>query len=225
MLFKNNQLSKDIFPNKLILKQPIDGFRSGSDALLLADYFLKNHSITPQKNAILDMGCGSGAISLSILRENSIASVTGLEIQSDYCNLAMDNASLNNVTQRFHAIQGDVTQIHHIFPINAFDYVITNPPFYHITTGHLSENTGKKIAHHGTIDLIQWIRKALYPLKNKGFLIMICRTDRLGDIYNALENRAGNVTIHPIITGKTQSAKRIIIRCQKSAKGGTKIIF
>jgi tRNA1Val (adenine37-N6)-methyltransferase len=222
-MFQSSELSTDTLPNKLILQQPINGFRSGSDALLLVDYFLKNHTVTLKNNAILDIGCGSGAVSLSILKENKIASVTGLDVQPDYCQLAVNNASLNEIDTRFSVKHGDIQTIHQIFPINTFDYVLSNPPFYNITGGRVPNDIGKKIAHHGTVDLTDWIRKSLYPLKNKGFLMMICRTDRLGDIYAALDKRAGNIHIQPIFTGKTHYAKRIIISCQKSSKGGTKI--
>ena len=104
---------------------------------------------------------------------------------------------------------------------NIFDYVVTNPPFYHMGTGRPWHDTGKQISHYGTLDLIEWIRKSLYPLKNNGILALICRTDRLDDIYRALDRRAGNIYIKPIITGNTQTVKRIIVTCQKGKKGGT----
>ena len=224
-MFHDTELSTDIFPNKLTLLQPINGFRSGSDALLLVNYFLSNHFITKKNNRILDIGCGSGAVSLSLAKQNSLVHVTGLEIQDNYCELAIKNAFLNGLSSRFHTIHGDLDLINTILPPDSFDFVITNPPFYAVTSGRLSPDIGKQIAHHGTIDLIQWIRKSLYPLRNGGVLTIICRTDRLGDIYMALHKRAGNISIKPIITGNANQAKRIILSCQKASKGGTKIVF
>jgi tRNA1(Val) A37 N6-methylase TrmN6 len=162
-------------------------------------------------------------VGLSVLKENPLGLVTGLDIQADYCDLAIHNAALNNLNNRFTAIQGDIAFIQTVFDINSFDYVLTNPPFYETTAGRNPTDAGKTLAHHGTVDLQTWIRKALYPLKNKGYLMMICRTDRLGDIYAALHNRAGNIHLYPLVTGKTNHAKRIIVSCQKASKGGTKI--
>jgi tRNA1(Val) A37 N6-methylase TrmN6 len=162
---------------------------------------------------------------LSLIKANPLVHVTGLEIQKNYLDLAIKNAVLNEFASRFSGIECDLGAINTIIPPDSFDFVITNPPFYVASSGRLSPDMGKKIAHHGTIDLIQWIRKSLYPLRNGGLLTIICRTDRLGDIYMALHNRAGNIHIKPIITGNANHAKRIILSCQKAAKGGTKIVF
>ncbi len=223
--FSEDELSQDILPNKLILKQPLNGFRSGSDALLLSD-FLSSHIATHKKNThILDIGCGSGAIALSLLKKNPCIHATGLELQSSYSHLALKNSEINNLSDRFKSIQGDLNNIQQFMSPNIFDYVVTNPPFYHMGTGRPCHDTGKQIAHYGTLDLIEWIRKSLYPLKNNGILALICRTDRLDDIYRALDRRAGNVYIKPIITGNTHTVKRIIVTCQKGKKGGTTLAF
>jgi tRNA1Val (adenine37-N6)-methyltransferase len=222
-MFSDNELSIDTLPNRLVLKQPINGFRSGSDALLLVDYFLSKHNGTQKNNHILDIGCGSGAIALSVLKTNPHTHVTGLELQENYCHLAIDNAKLNHLSDRFNIINGDLEVIHTLLPPDSFDYIITNPPFYHSGNGRMSADIGKQIAHHGTMNFIQWIRKSLYALKNSGFLMMICRTERLADVYAALDKRAGNIHIQPIIAPNATHAKRIIISCQKAAKGGTVI--
>ncbi len=227
-MFSDDELSIDTLPNRLVLKQPIHGFRSGSDALLLANAFsLRYHDIR-NSSRVLDIGCGSGAISLSLLKHNPYIHVTGFELQQSYSHLAYDNAILNDVDNRFKVINCDLANIHTVLPPDSFDYIVTNPPFYHVGNGRMSVDIGKRIAHHGTMDFIQWIRKSLYALKNRGYLMMICRTERLGDIYAALDKRAGNIHIHPIISknatqAKCIQAKRIIVSCQKASKGGTVI--
>ncbi len=227
-MFSDDVLSIDTLPNRLVLKQPIHGFRSGSDALLLADAFFLRYPDIRKCSRMLDVGCGSGAISLSLLKHNPYIHVTGFELQQSYSHLAYDNALLNGVSDRFNVINGDLVDIHTLLPPDSFDYIITNPPFYHVGSGRMSVDIGKQIAHHGTMDFITWIRKSLYALKNKGYLMMICRTERLGDIYAALDKRAGNIHIQPIISkNATQEkyiqAKRIIVSCQKASKGGTVI--
>lgn len=222
-MFSDNELSVDTLPNRLVLKQPINGFRSGSDALLLADAFFLRYPNIHNTSRILDIGCGVGAISLSLLKQNPYIHVTGIELQHNYSHLACDNAIINGVSNRFQVIHGDLAHIHRVLPPDSFDYIVTNPPFYHVGTGRMSADIGKQIAHHGTIDFITWIRKSLYALRNKGYLMMICRTERLGDIYTALDNRAGNIHIQPIISKNALYAKRIIVSCQKASKGGTVI--
>jgi tRNA1(Val) A37 N6-methylase TrmN6 len=227
-MFSDDALSTDTLPNALVLKQPIHGFRSGSDALLLADAFFSRYPDIRDNSHVLDVGCGSGAISLSLLKKNPYINVTGFELQQSYSHLAYHNALLNGVADRFKIVDGDLADIHTLLPPDSFDYIVTNPPFYHVGNGRMAVDIGKQIAHHGTMDFITWIRKSLYALKNRGYLMMICRTERLGGIYAALDKRAGNIHIQPIMSKTTTQekyiqAKRIIVSCQKASKGGTVI--
>ncbi|MFT6083368.1 MAG: tRNA1(Val) A37 N6-methylase TrmN6 [Alphaproteobacteria bacterium] len=220
----NNDLSTDVFPNGVIIQQPIHGFRSGSDALLLADHVIDTYLSNDKHYNILDIGSGGGVISISLLKKNPLIFVTGLELQAEYHALSFKNAITNQCSDRFKNILGDLNQIQKYCDLNSFDFCITNPPFYDHNCGRLPENIQKEIAHYGSIDFISWIRKSLYPLKHKGFLALICRTERLGDAYEALSNRAGNIHIKPIITGKTETIKRVIIVCQKGLKSGTTLL-
>ena len=222
------EITTDVLPNGITLKQPTNGFRAGSDALLLVDafhdYFLQSYFYKNHKNcSVLDVGCGAGAISLSILKNFLTINVIGLELQQNYYELALQNAVINNLSNRFQLINGDLEKINTLLRPDSFDFIVTNPPFYNIGSGRLSFDEGKNIAHQGTINLIDWIQKSLYALKNKGFLFLICRTERLTDIYKALDNRAGNIYITPIITENNKIAKRIIIMCQKGIRGKTVI--
>ena len=55
-------------------------------------------------------------------------------------------------------------------------------------------------------------------------MIIIIRTERLQDIMNALHNRAGDVHILPLMSRSGQDAQRILLKCRKASKAGTKII-
>lgn len=214
------KFSLDTFPNGLCLKQPLLGFRAGTDSLLLAKSLSLKSDYTNNNISVLDVGSGAGAVSLSILLAYPNLSVTGLEVQSIYSNLSQENAMLNALDGRYTAINGDLQDIHKLLMPDSFDFVLTNPPYYKIGSGYQNRDPKKILAHHGS-DLVSWVKKSLYPLKNKGTFIMICRTQRLGDIYKALDDRAGDVTIIPIASGSQNQIKRVIISCKKGTRGET----
>jgi len=220
-LYPHSEFSTDNFLDQgLILTQPKNGFRAGSDAVFLARFMN-----FPAKSHILDVGCGLGGAGLCAAYKNVGIQVTGLEKQEFYSDLAHYNARQNNLDGRFQCQQGDVADIQTIFPPDYFTHIITNPPFYEAGTGRKPKDQGKIMAHQGdNISLEIWIRKSLSVLKNAGTMIMIIRTERLQDIMNALQNRAGDIQILPLISRAGGDAKRMILSCKKASKTGTKIL-
>jgi tRNA1(Val) A37 N6-methylase TrmN6 len=210
--------SIDVLPNRLILKQPKDGFRSGSDALLLA-----SSMEFKSKSCVLDVGSGSGAVALSILKNNPTLKATGFELQTDYAELSLENSQLNDLAHRFETVIGDIKNIHTFFAPDSFDYVVTNPPFYDSKNCRPALSDAKRLAHASDIGFQEWLRLCIHPLKNSGFISVICRTERLAEIYHTLYHRCGNFMIKPIITSSNQEAKRVIVTAQKGKKPITKI--
>lgn len=88
----------------------------GSDLLI--------RSVPPLNGQVLDMGCGYGAIGLSLAAANTQASFTLVDINQRACALAKQNQHRNQIQNAkvlqgdgFHAVQGQ-----------HFDTVLINPP-------------------------------------------------------------------------------------------------
>lgn len=75
---------------------------------------------------IADVGCGSGAIGISIAKLALNAKVTLIDISDDAVNTANVNAALNGVESRVTVYKGDLLK-----PVydKKFDIVISNPPY------------------------------------------------------------------------------------------------
>ena len=123
-----NKFTQDGFlGDKLRLKQPLDGFRSGHDAVLLAA-----SASPPQEGHIIELGSGSGVASLCFAARRTDAQITGLEIDDNMVALASRNAMDNDLSARAHFkvadVLGSFNDMHLV--ANSFDEVIANPPFY-----------------------------------------------------------------------------------------------
>ncbi len=78
--------------------QPEKGFRSGSDAVLLAAAVKAQNG-----EKCLEFGCGVGVASLCLAKrlagEGITPAITGIDIQSKLIDLAQKNADMNGMTQ------------------------------------------------------------------------------------------------------------------------------
>lgn len=87
----------------------------------LVDYIIKNQDFKNPK--ILDIGTGSGAISVSLKAKITDAIVTGVDISKEALKVAKDNAISNNQEVEF--LESDLFQ-----NINSkYDIIVSNPPY------------------------------------------------------------------------------------------------
>ena len=214
MGFAPEQLTHDAFlGQKLIISQPVDGFRAATDPVLLA-------AACPAKTGetVLDLGCGVGTAGLCLSARIDVA-CWGLEVQPDYADLARHNAAQNNVNM--HVITGDLTAMPAALRDMSFDHVVTNPPFF--GAGKRAPDAGRARARQEDVTLDTWIDAALRRLKPKGWLTLIHRAERLSDVISALNKRAGGIEIKPLAPRDGKAASRFILRARKGSRSVSKL--
>jgi len=215
--------TNDYLLNKKIkIFQPIDGYRASTDAVFLSS--LLDETKVKSGDTILDVGSGTGAISLCLaerLKEKNIV-ITGIDIQPDLVELSNFSARENGFTDFLRYIYMDIRQ-KTTLSAGSFSFVISNPPY----SDHdmPSPNPSKQLAHnHQNFDLTGWLTFCLKMLRPKGYLLLINRAEAVNEILAALHNKAGDVQILPIYSKEGQNAKRVAIIAKKGAKGMTKIL-
>ncbi len=103
--------------NNIELEVPDSVYCPREDSLLLAKAV---ENIRLKSKKILDMGCGSGFLSILMAKDNN---VTAADINEEAVKAAKENAARNNVKLR--ALQSDLfSDIHEIF-----DIIVFNPPY------------------------------------------------------------------------------------------------
>lgn len=211
--------SNDYLLDKRIkIFQPLDGYRTSSDAVLLSAL---PDNIKAGEN-ILDVGSGTGGISLCLAHRHTANEIIGLEIQPELAVLAQQSAEANGFSH-LQYLHCDIKQ--KTLPIAAcsFNHVITNPPY----SDHdmPSPNFSKATAHnHHNFDLSSWLHFCLKMLKPFGHLYLINRAEALNEILTALNGRAGAVKIIPVYSKPGQNAKRVMVSAQKDSKTPTIIL-
>jgi len=77
------------------------------------------------KARVLDLGTGTGAIALALLKECPEAQAVGTDVSEDALRTAQENAQRAGVAERFQAIRSDwFTAI-----CGRFDIIVSNPPY------------------------------------------------------------------------------------------------
>lgn len=226
MFFESRNMvsyTNDYLLNKKIkIFQPEDGYRASTDAVFLSSMIDENK--VANKAKILDVGSGTGAISLCLasrLKDKNVE-ILGIDIQKELVELSNLSAKENGFDDFLKYQNIDIREKNVIRGGN-FDFVVTNPPY----SDHdmPSPNKSKKIAHnHQDFDLSGWLAFCLKMLKPKGYILLINRAEALNEIFSSLENKAGDIVVLPIYSKEGQEAKRVVVIARKTSKGITKIL-
>lgn len=206
---------------RLVLRQPRDGYRAGSDPVLLAA------AVTAAAgDSVLDLGSGVGTAGLCLLSRLADIGVTGLELQADLAALARANAEANGLEGRYQVVEGCLGTRPHALRGRTFHHVITNPPWYEPGTIQAPRAVGKAIGHlEGSADLNDWLRAASRYLRPKGRLWLIHRADHLGRILAGLEGLPlGEVRVAPVWPKRDRAATRVLVTARKDSKAPMELL-
>ncbi len=149
----------------------------GTDAVLLSDF------ASPNKNDIVcDMGTGCGIIPMLLLRNGKGKHITGIEIQENGYNQALESVRLSGAEEKVNIINGDIRKIKEFLPHGSFNVVIMNPPYKAFNGGIESKTDSAKIARHEVMCNIDDVTAAAAHLLNFGGRLCLCnRPERLCD--------------------------------------------
>ena len=153
-------------------------FKLSTDSILLADFI----NIAQAKRGI-DLGCGSGIISLLLLSRSDKLQMTGLEINPEAAELAGANMEKNGFGERALTVTGDIRAHRELFRAGSFDLAAANPPYFPEGSGRMSPK-GDRAAARGELQctLRQLCEAAAFLLKTGGSFCIVHRSERLSEL-------------------------------------------
>lgn len=202
-----------LFGGALLLLQPEGGHRAGTDAVLLAA------ATPPDAQRIADLGAATGVVGLRAAQLNPAASVTLVERELMLADLARRNITRNGLEGRVSTIEDDVLALSRRPDLReAFDLVLTNPPFLEAGSVRISPKEGRASAHVMDAPLDDWVRNAVAVLAPKGQLLMIHRADALESAVTTFSKRLGGIEIRSIHPRSDAPATRLLISGRKGSR-------
>lgn len=200
----------------LYLYQYPEGYRYNSDSLLLYDFISK---LSP-KGKVLDVGSGSGILGLLIKRDFPKIELSQIDVQKEHYALTCRNAEYNTLESK--TICANFTE--HNFE-DSFDFIISNPPFYHKGT-QKSINKSLEISRHSdSLPFEHFAKKVSSIIKDRGSFVF-CYDARQIDTLIAIlfKNKLKVNTMRFVHTKKDKEANLVLIHARKSSKSLCKII-
>lgn len=209
----------EFLDGRLRLIQSGRGYRFSIDAILLARFV----TIRPG-DVIVDLGAGSGIISLLLLLEKPVGYVIAVEIQRNLADQAVRNASLNGVMDRMGVLLADLRQM----PLRKAitDVVVCNPPFRRPGSGRVNPDLQRAIARHEIMASLRDILGAASSvLKPKGRLAVIYPAGRLADLFvrmRAFDFEPKRMQV--IYPSMEEESKLVLVEGARGGKGGVKVL-
>lgn len=208
----NSDLTCDDFlGGKLRIYQPRKGYRAGVDPVLLA-------ASIPAKSGqtVLELGCGVGVASLCLSARVSGLTVTGVELQKDYADLAARNAIVNGAP--FDVVNADLRRLPPDLRQKRFDHVIMNPPYFDRASSVAADDTGRDIALAGDTPLADWLDIGARRVGPRGYLTIIQRMERLPEVIAALDGRLGAIIVRPIAGRDGRAPELFLLQARQEGR-------
>lgn len=168
-------------------------FRVGTDGVLLG-------ALCQVENAqkILEVGTGTGLISLMLAQRNPNAKITALDLNEDAVKLAQENFKNSPFSERLQVFHQDFKTFE---SQKEYDFVVCNPPFFE------ENNSVKDILARQQVELTfrNLIEKASKILSSEGIFSVIIPSESAQEFENLAEDfdlyLVGKVNIFGIENG------------------------
>lgn len=205
---KENERIDDLEYKGLKIIQNKEEFCFGIDSILLSDFAKE---IKPDSK-VIDMGTGTGIISILLCGKTKLKHILGIDIQSNMCEMARRSVKLNDLEEKIEIINEDIKRLDKTLEQNSFDAIVTNPPYMKLEAGIKNERESKYISRHEVLCNIEDIARVAYKLLKDGASIyMVHRTERLVDIMYYLRKYKLEPKILRFIQPKEDTAANLLL--------------
>ncbi|MGN1298598.1 MAG: tRNA1(Val) (adenine(37)-N6)-methyltransferase [Candidatus Scatovivens sp.] len=221
MKLEENERIDDLEYEGLKIIQNSEWFCFGIDSILLSDFAkeIKN------KSKVLDIGTGTGIISILLSKKSKAEKIYGIEVQKDVAEMAKRSIKFNKLENKIEIIHDNIKNINKYLENNTIDAIVTNPPYKKELTGKININKNKLISRHEVECTLEDIIKISYKLlKPKGEFYMVHRTDRLSEIIFKLKKyRLEPKQIRFVYSDLQKESKMVLIKAVKDGKEFMKV--
>lgn len=203
----------------LICKE--QGLTLGTDAYLLASF------LRPAKRArAVELGTGTGILSLLCAARARLGHIDAWEIQPDFADLAERNVKMNGFDDCIRIHCGDIRTLCPEDIGGEADVVFSNPPYMPTEVGKRNDSDYQYIARHEVCGgIADFCAAAGRLLKYGGKFYCVFRPDRLADLMAALrENRLEPKSILLVHGDEAAEPSSVLVCAVKGGASGLRIL-
>jgi len=207
-----------ILGGRIQVIQPRSGYRFSIDSILLARFVSAR-----SRDRVLELGAGTGVISLAIAALHQRREIVALEIQPELVAMILRNAELNSVDS-IRAIAADLRKLNIAkVPRESFDLVVANPPYRASKAGRVSPHEARRIARsESSATLEDFVAAASRYARRGGRAAFVFAADRSAELISVLrEHRLEPKRIRFVHPYSDAPATAILIEARKN--GGIEV--
>jgi len=212
--------SEKLLPKVLKILQAKEGYRYSIDPFLLAAFVS-----LPAGAKVVDLGSGSGVISLLMSQKDPLAKVVGLELQEALVERSRSTIALNNFQDRVEIVQGDVRDLPASLMSGSFDVVVSNPPYRSAVSGRLASGDERSRARHELAGgLVDFLTAASSLLKSGGRFFIVYLAERLPELMAEMSClKLEPKRLRMVASREGGEARLILVEGRKNARPGMKV--
>ena len=212
--------SEELLPGALKILQSEAGYRYSIDPFLLAAFVS-----LPAGAKVVDLGSGSGVISLLMSQKDPLAKVVGLELQDTMVERSRRSVALNSLQDRVEIVQGDVRDLPASLMPGSFDVVVSNPPYRSAVSGRLASGDERSRARHELAGgLVDFLTAANILLKPGGRFFIVYLAERLPELMAEMRClKLEPKRLRMVSSREGDEARLILVEGRKNARPGMKV--
>lgn len=170
------------------------GYRFTLDAVLLAHFAATEGAQPPGQ--MLELGAGSGVVSLLLVKQFSLGPVDALEIQPAVHARLTRAVALNGCEARVTPLLGDLRRIREHVPGVQYAHVVSNPPFRIADAGVRSPDDERAVSKSEVAcDAPAVVAAARYALMPGGGVSLVYPAARVAEVLGLLTQ----AKLHPTV--------------------------
>lgn len=197
----------------LLIEQPENMYKFSSDAVALGNFVQCKHTDT-----VIDIGCGTGVLSLLIAYNHHPHEIIAVDINPDATAQIQKNIALNQdklAATQFTVLNTDARNLHQQLNPKVADVIVCNPPYF--TTGKKPTNPHKNLARHDdTLSLEALAQLCTKNVKFGGLVYFCYPANQLAKAITIFENQNFRVKQIKFLSNH----KGIYLAIFKCKKGG-----
>ena len=201
------------------------GYGYGVDAVLLAAFAAGETGARGIRSGarIADLGTDCGIVAFILTHKVRGSVLTGIEKREEAAARAAEAAVMNGLEDRVRVITADINDVSDSEEFadlrEAFDAVVSNPPYFRRNSAIPSASDDRYTARHETTaDIGDFARTAAFMTGNGGSFYLVHRPDRLADIFTALrENGFEPKEMQLVVPSPGEPANIVLIHAVRGA--------
>ena len=208
----------ELWPGGPVFRQVPGVFPLGTDALLLSAFARGG-----DRERILDLGTGSGILTLLLLWQRPGATATALEQSETACRAAEENLRENGLLDRAEVILGDLRDHRTLLPPGGADRAVCNPPYFDPNAGAVAAGERGQARSELGASIGEVCRAAAWAVRWGGALDLCYRPERLPELLSALgENGFSPKRLRPVHHSPGRPANLLLVEARRGGKPGLK---